>query len=113
MTLVDADGTFEASGGESAQTQGLWTASKALVVACIVAVLTVFVVAQYSTSEQLEVNPTVLFVKDRHQRLQSLGWGGFTLEMQEEADKALRACDVGYVLFASPFPAPFPRPWLT
>eukprot|EP00291_Cryptomonas_curvata_P011766 CAMPEP_0172187622 /NCGR_PEP_ID=MMETSP1050-20130122/21446_1 /TAXON_ID=233186 /ORGANISM="Cryptomonas curvata, Strain CCAP979/52" /LENGTH=157 /DNA_ID=CAMNT_0012861977 /DNA_START=75 /DNA_END=544 /DNA_ORIENTATION=- len=88
-TFLHSDGTFSEEGENSSKGAGAnWTAKASILVLAVLA--TTLIVAQ--SFPAASVGPAVMVQKARQQ---SLAWNGFTLEMQEEADKALRLCAVG------------------
>mmetsp|Transcript_9473 Transcript_9473/g.27203 ORF Transcript_9473/g.27203 Transcript_9473/m.27203 type:complete len:164 (-) Transcript_9473:144-635(-) len=88
LILFATDGTFVGREDESSKKPSrTWLALGALLLTAVVAVSMIV-----SLGHAEPVHRPMLLQKARQQML---SWNGFTLEMQQEADKALRLCAVG------------------
>ena len=88
MKTRNADGTFEPEGaarGRSAARGGMALAATATLALAMVALVYANTSSDWPGSALMSEG----------QRTTKLAWGGFTLQMQDEADKALRLCKVG------------------
>ena len=84
----NADGTFEpevAARGRSAARGGMALAATATLALAMVALVYANTSSDWPGSALMSEG----------QRTTKLAWGGFTLQMQDEDDKALRLCKVG------------------